>query len=738
MIKPVANNMPPKSPEKHNEKNPGSDALLAAIIDSSNDAIIGKKLDGTIISWNKAAEHLYGYKADEIIGLPVSYIVPRNRTQEIKLFLKKIREDKKIHHFETVRLKRDGTEIKVSISVSPIKDPDGKIIGAASIAREIPFVTQMQRKFELAVEAAPNGMLMIDASGHIKLVNAQIEHMFGYTREELLGKSIEMLVPERFRKKHPGFRKAFFKNPKVRFMGEGRDLFGLRSDHTEFPVEIGLNPLHTEDGILVFASVVDITERKRLTQRFELAVEASPTGMIMINRAGEIELLNSQIIKMFGYKRHELMGKKIEILVPERFREKHPEHRLIFFEKPRARVMGAGRDLFGQRKGGSEFPVEIGLNPLITEDGSFVLASVVDITERKKEQEKFRLAIEATPSGILMVNKMGEIELANRQILEMFKYRREELIGQKIEVLVPERYRARHPQYRRSYFMNPQTRAMGTGRDLFGLRSDGTEFPVEIGLNPLKTESGIFVLASVIDITERKQSEDIIKKSNTELERFAYVVSHDLKAPLRGIATVSEWIMEEYKPRLDKKGQEYMALLDSRVKQLQALIDGILEYSRIGRLKEESEKIDLNDIVEEVKQMLMPSKQVHIHIRKRLPVIYAEKVHIYQLFQNLISNAIKYNDNKEIQIEIGASKHPREWQFFIKDNGIGIDEQYQDKIFELFQTLDNKYKYKSTGVGLTIAKKIVELYNGKIWFRSIIGKETTFYFTLSKNKISGE
>lgn len=719
-----------------NRKTRENDALYAAIIESSDDAIISKDLDGTILSWNKGAEKLYGFKAKEIVGLPIDYIIPANRREESQQFLNKIKEGESIKHFSAVRLKRDGTEIKVSISISPIIDDSGKIIGAASIAREIPFVTTEQKKFELAVEAAPNGMLMIDESGNIQLVNEQIERMFGYSREELVGKPIEMLVPERFHKIHPLYRKEFFKDPKARPMGTGRDLYGLRRDGTEFLVEIGLNPLQTEEGIFVFASIVDITERNRLSQRFALAVEASPTGMIMINRAGEIELLNSQIVTMFGYQKEELLGQKIETLVPDRFKTKHPEHRLVFFEKPKARLMGAGRDLFGQRKDGTEFPVEIGLNPLITEESSYVLASVVDITERKKEQEKFRLAIESTPAGILMVNKMGEIELANEQILKMFKYKKEELIGQKVEVLVPERFRENHPNYRKSYFMKPQTRAMGTGRDLYGLRSDGTEFPVEIGLNPLETQSGIFVLASVIDITERKQAEEIIKESNAELERFAYVVSHDLKAPLRGIATISEWVIEEYQEKLDQKGKKYFELLASRVKQLQALIDGILQYSRIGQIKEESEKIDLNHVITEIKTILMPPKHIQISIQGSLPIIYAAKIHIYQLFQNLISNAIKYNDKAQGKIVIGATENLKEWEFFIKDNGIGIEDKYKDKVFELFQTLGNKENEDSTGVGLTLAKKIVDFYKGKIWFKSAVGKGTTFYFTLNKEKHS--
>ncbi|WP_035890483.1 PAS domain-containing protein [Legionella norrlandica] len=202
-----------------NRKTRENDALYAAIVESSNDAIIGKDLDGTILSWNKGAEKLYGFKAKEIVGLPIDYIIPPDRRGEPQQFLKKIRDGESIKHFSTIRLRRDGTEIKVSISISPIKDDSGKIIGAASIAREIPFVTTEQKKFELAVESAPNGMLMINAAGDIKLVNEQLERMFGYTRDELLDKPVEMLVPERFRQNHPHYRKDFFKDQKQGLWG---------------------------------------------------------------------------------------------------------------------------------------------------------------------------------------------------------------------------------------------------------------------------------------------------------------------------------------------------------------------------------------------------------------------------------------------------------------------------------------------------------------------------------------
>jgi len=240
--------------------------------------------------------------------------------------------------------------------------------------------------FRLALESAPNAMIMVDREGHIVLANAQTEKLFGYPRSELLGQSIDMLVPERFRAKHPGQRRDFFAQPQTRSMGAGRDLFGLRKDGAEVPVEIGLNPIQTKDGTFVLAAIVDITERKRAEEKFRLAVESAPNAMLMVDYRGRIVLANAQAERLFGFTRQELLGQSIEMLVPNRFRGKHPKHRAAFYAAPGTRPMGAGRDLYAVRKDGTEVPVEIGLNPIKTDEGSFVLAAVVDLTAFKRMQ----------------------------------------------------------------------------------------------------------------------------------------------------------------------------------------------------------------------------------------------------------------------------------------------------------------------------------------------------------------
>ena len=243
-------------------------------------------------------------------------------------------------------------------------------------------------RLRAAVESSPSGLLMIDSEGRIVLVNHEIERLFQYPREELLGRTVEMLVPERFRGHHPTFRAGFAADPKIRSMGAGRELFGLRKDGSEVPIEIGLTPVATAEGLFVISSIVDISSRKQAEARFRIAVESSPNGMVMVDSIGKIILVNREVERLFGYSRDELLGQPIEMLVPVRFRDKHPDYRAKFNSEPQQRSMGVGRELFGKHKDGSEIPVEIGLNPIQTDDGLLILSSIVDISARREAEKQ--------------------------------------------------------------------------------------------------------------------------------------------------------------------------------------------------------------------------------------------------------------------------------------------------------------------------------------------------------------
>jgi len=371
------------------------------------------------------------------------------------------------------------------------------------------------------IESVPTAIVMVDENGVIELVNAHAAKLFGYSAAELQGETIEVLVPFRFRGNHPHYRTGFFKAPSARPMGMGRDLFGLRKDGTEFPIEIGLNPITTEEGTFVVSAIVDISERKRLEARFRATVESAPTAMVMIDQTGTIVLVNTELERLFSYTHDALLRRKIEVLIPERFRTGHPALRTQYFATPESRRMGQGRDLFGMRQDGSEFPIEIGLNPVTTDEGSFVLAAIVDISERKRLEARFRATVESAPNAMVMIDESGRIVLVNAELERLFNYGRNELLNQKVEALIPERFRSGHSGLRSVYFSAPEARRMGQGRDLFGLRKDGSEFPVEIGLNPVKTDEGAFVLAAIVDISERNRQTVALRESE---ERFRLLI----------------------------------------------------------------------------------------------------------------------------------------------------------------------------------------------------------------------
>jgi PAS domain S-box-containing protein len=284
---------------------------------------------------------------------------------------------------------------------------------------------------------------------------------------------------------------------------------------------------------------------------FRLTVEACPGGMVVSDPSGTILMVNAETERLFGYSRQELIGQSVDLLVPQRVRQDHSRDRMAFIADPGVRAMGAGRELFALRKDGSEVPVELGLTQLTTRAGLVILSVIVDITPRKRAETEqkiaraqFRLAVEACPSGMAMVDAAGRIILVNAETERMFGYSRRELIGQGVDILVPIRFRDRHPAFRTAFAANPGVRVMGTGRELFGRRKDSSEFPVEVGLNPIETRDGWAVLSVIVDISERKRAELLVasktrdlERSNAELEEFAYVAAHELLEPLRTIAS---------------------------------------------------------------------------------------------------------------------------------------------------------------------------------------------------------
>ena len=355
-------------------------------------------------------------------------------------------------------------------------------------------------------------------------------------------------------------------------------------------------------------------------------------------------------------------------------------------------------------------------------------------------EARFRGLLEVAPDPIVIVSEHGIIEIVNRQTELAFGYSRDELIGQPIEILVPERFRHMHVRDRSRYQADPKTRPMGIGLELFGRRKDGSEFPVEISLSPLRSEDETLIISIVRDITARKQTEtrlravaEDLERSNRELEQFAYVASHDLQEPLRMVASYTQLLARRYKDKLDSDADEFIGFAVDGARRMQELINDLLTYSRVGSRALELELVDSNELVDQVIADLGAAIQdaAATVTHNDLPTVRADRLQLQQLFQNLIANAIKFQKPDVAPVvHVSARMTISEWTFSVSDNGIGIEPQYLERIFMLFQRLHSCAEYPGTGIGLAICKKIVERHGGTIEVHSEPGRGTTFDFTL--------
>jgi PAS domain S-box-containing protein len=356
--------------------------------------------------------------------------------------------------------------------------------------------------------------------------------------------------------------------------------------------------------------------------------------------------------------------------------------------------------------------------------------------------EVFRLVFEAAPNGIVVIDAQGTIVLVNRQAEKMFGYERQEFIGLRIEDLVPKRLRQAHVQHRKGFSENPSQRVMGMGRDLHARRRDGSEFPVEIGLTPVKFPSGMLVVSSIVDTTERTRTENELRRyaaelerSNADLRNFAHVASHDLREPLRKITAFGERLRKHCAGSLDERGCDYLQRMTDASHRMQGLIEDLLAFSRVSMHRLPVQDVDLDKVLDTVLEDLeirIGETGAVIERATPLPTLQADRSQMGQLFQNLVSNALKFHQPGQPPrlIVSAACPSPRRVRLEFQDHGIGFEPQYAERIFGIFQRLHGRQEYEGTGVGLAICRKIAELHHGSITALGKPGTGATFVLEL--------
>jgi len=353
-----------------------------------------------------------------------------------------------------------------------------------------------------------------------------------------------------------------------------------------------------------------------------------------------------------------------------------------------------------------------------------------DMAQREASEKRFSGLLQAAPDATVITDDKGIIRMINRQSELLFGYTREEMIGQPVEILLPGELHAAHAHHRNSFMKNASLRPMGAGLELFAVKKAGAQFPVEISLSPIHTDDGLMVIASVRDITERKKLENALRRTNTELEAFTYSVSHDLRAPLRGIIGFTSILEDEYTNKLDEEARRITGIIRSNTLKMGHLIDDLLAFSRLGKQELQKTRVDTTGLVNEIIREVDPAGKVKWTVAS-FPVVYADIKTLRQVWINLLSNAVKYTSKKaEPAVSIDYYVNYNEEVFYVKDNGEGFDNKYSDKLFRVFQRLHSEDEFEGTGVGLALVEKIISRHGGRVWAEGKVGEGAVFYFTL--------
>jgi PAS domain S-box-containing protein len=616
-------------------------------------------------------------------------------------------------------------------------------------------LAQMEGRYRGLLEAAPDAMVVVSQSGDIVLLNVQAERQFGYHRDELLGQQVKSIIPDGFAERLLADRLRSAEDALAQQIGTGIELTGRRKDGGEFPIEIMLSPLGSGEGILVTAAIRNISVRKRaemhlaqMEGRYRGLLEAAPDAMVVVNQGGDIVLLNVQAERQFGYRRDELLGQQVKSIIPDGFAERLLADGLRSAQDALAQQIGTGIELTGRRKDGSEFPIEIMLSPLGSGEDILVTAAIRNISLRKSAEKylaqmegRYRGLLEAAPDPMVVVNQVGDIVLLNVQAERQFGYRRDELLGQQVKNIIPDGFAERLRADGLRSAQAALAQQIGTGIELTGRRKDRSEFPIEIMLSPLGSGQDILVTAAIRDISPRKKADaellqkiDELYRSNEELGQFAYIASHDLQEPLRMVASYTQLLARRYKGRLDSDADEFIAFAVDGANRMQRLIQDLLEFSRVGTKGkaplDTSSEAALKQALANLRGAIEESGASVTH--DPLPIVLADETQLTQLFQNLVGNAIKYRSQTLPEIHITVAKNGgTDWMFSVRDNGMGIDSQYFDRIFGMFQRLHKREEYAGTGIGLAICKKIVERHGGTLSVESQLGTGSTFRFALA-------
>ncbi len=598
-------------------------------------------------------------------------------------------------------------------------------------------------------EAAPDAVVCFAGDGRIALVNAQAERLFGYARDELAGHHVEMLVPDAVKAAPPAHRARHVAAPRPTSVGAGIELVGHRRDGSTFPAEVSLSAVDSGDEILVMAVVRDETERRHAAEtmaRLASIIQSSHAAVISETLGRVVTIWNPGAERLYGYSSDEIIGRHIDVLIPAELRVGEHERRAAITRGERVEIYLTER----LRKDGTTVAVSVTLSPVTDSSGAIVGVSTGswDVTGQQRADARLRRLLEAAPDAVVCVAGDGRIALVNAQAERLFGYRREELAGQPVEILVPDAVRAAHPAHRAAYVADPRLRPMGIGVELAGRRRDGSTFPAEISLSSIDADEGVLVMAAVRNVTERLELQAERERLRNQAERdrlerqlhqsqrleslgqLAGGVAHDFNNLLAVISNYAAFVKEavaQEAPAIEWEAvRADIEQIVQAAERAAGLTHQLLAFAR--REVVQPRVLNLNDIVRRVEQLLIRTLGEHVELDTSLTAglcpVLADPGQIEQVLVNMAVNArdampgggklIIETADTNVDEAYAASRPglaPGQYASLkISDTGTGIPADILDRVFEPFFT--TKPKGAGSGLGLATAYGIVTQATG--------------------------
>lgn len=773
--------------------------LLAAIIDSSDDAIISKDLNGVITSWNRSAQRLFGYTPEEAVGKTVAeLLIPPDRQQEEPEILARLRRGERVDHFETARRCKDGTLIDLSLTISPVKDARGRVIGASKIARDITDRKRGDRAALLLsaiVESSDDAIISKDLNGVVTSWNKSAQRLFGYTAEEAIGRTIaELLIPEDRQSEEPEILGKLARGERVDHFETIRRCKNGSLRH----ISLTISPVRDARGQIIGASKIarDITDRKRAEEAIQQLNAQLTNELAAMSR---MQQLSTRLVQAgdFGQLLEEIIDAAMEITGAEMGNIQLLEHgslRIVsqhgfdpafmdFFNSVHCGQAACGTALQNRERviieDVAQSPIFAGTpeldamlaagaravqsTPLVSRSGrvlgifsthyrsrrrpgerelrllDLLARQAADLIERKQAESellaseaRFRHLADAMPQMVWTAGPDGNIDYYNERWYAFTGFPPDSVGEAAWRSII-------HPDdltnCLETWYASVRTGEPYRVEVRFWDRAESRWRWFMGRALPVRGSSGDIVkwFGTSTDIDEQKSVEDELRSANDDLEQFAYSASHDLQEPVRGIKIYSQLLAKRLGADLTGDPAEFLKYLSESATRMEMLVRDLLAYTRVTRIDVPQESTNANEVLTHTLANLggaIVESGARI-TSDPLPELLLNRTHLQQVLQNLIGNAIKYRSPERVPvIHVSAERQNQNWVFSVRDNGIGIDPEYKERIFGLFKRLHTGDEYAGTGIGLAICKRIVERYRGRIWLESEPGRGSTFFFTI--------